>query len=147
MLKWAWTSSNPEILMLLGIDLAASVLGFFLACSHWGFCLFCSSLRDINLEVFPFKPMPRFLYCWACCCLSGVPIIHTPGTPLTWAFNSTWVGCGSPAVLAYLAEPEKDTFESQKPSWPAQLGPCFEWFWEWRMEMLIYLLKIFLFEI
>lgn len=36
-LRWAWTSSYPEILIILGFDCAASVLGFFSAFSHWGF--------------------------------------------------------------------------------------------------------------
>lgn len=36
-LRWVWTSSHPEILMILGFDCAASGLGFFSAFSRWGF--------------------------------------------------------------------------------------------------------------
>lgn len=46
-LRWAWTSSHPEILMMLGLDCAASVLGFFSAFSHWGFLPVCTSLEDV----------------------------------------------------------------------------------------------------
>lgn len=34
-LRRAWTSSHPEILVILGFDLAASVLASFSAFSHW----------------------------------------------------------------------------------------------------------------
>lgn len=128
--KWAWKkSSHPEILVILSFDLLLLPHGVSFQLLTTGiFYLLCSSWENIYLEMLPFKSMPWFIHTveFVVAVQEVSPFytfMHTPGTSLTWAFNSTgggvgWGGAGLTNRAGQIGSTWKGTaFEDQMWGW------------------------------
>lgn len=154
--KWVWKSSRPEILVIRGFDLLQFPCGVPLWLLTIGiFYLLCSSLKNSYLETLPFKSMPwlsillslLLLFkkrpCFTTVCAPQyVTGTNQPWAVLGWgAHQQSW-----PVVCAWRGRgPSAELVSTvREVLYLASVLDDFKKFCIWRMEMLIYLLKILL---